>query len=129
MTHPHVAQYDGRSHPDVYNTTDLTSSLPYGLNSQPARQHRLLQHSHSLPSSPQKLRPHLPVPCTTSVYHSGSFTELPYNVHEKTTRSKVLPKEVRRLSYRQLISITNCIWGYVDSAVIGEVLFLELKPA
>ena len=59
-------------------------------------QRRLLQYSHSLPSSPQKLQPHLPAQYATDVYCTGSFTDMSYNVAEKLTpsRSKVLPKEV-----------------------------------
>ena len=98
-TNTHPAQYHSRAHRGVYNTADLTSSLPYGLDSQP-QPHRLLQHSHSLPSSPHKLQPCLPVQsplCAANVYHrSGSFSEVSYGggVGEKISRSKVLPKEV-----------------------------------
>jgi len=96
----------------VHSGTELSSSLPYGLNSPPRPTHRmqqqqqqragrLLQHSHSLPSSPHKLQSHVPVQsplCSANIYHTGSFTDVSYNMTERTTttnRSKVLPKEVR----------------------------------
>jgi len=97
-------------HP-LHQTAELSSSLPYGLNSPPPsnrlqqlqqQQQRgpLLHHSHSLPSSPQKLHRQLqgqsPL-CGSNIYHTASFGDVsPYSVVEKTTtnRSKVLPKEV-----------------------------------
>jgi len=99
-------QFHGQSHRTLCNTTELSSSLPYGLNSRPQPAvrlpqrdaGRLLQHSHSLPSSPHKLRPQqLSVQSPLCVYPAGgSFADLSYNMAEKTTtnRSKVLPKEV-----------------------------------
>jgi len=92
-TSTHPAQYHhGRPPRAVY--TELASSVPCGLDSMPQR--RLLQYSHSLPSSPQKLQPHLPAQYATDVYRTGSFTDMSYNVADKLTpsRSKVLPKEV-----------------------------------
>ena len=100
---------DTRLQQPLHNVIELSSSVPYGLNSplpahrmqqlqlqQPQRGGQLLQHSHSLPSSPRKVHSHVPVQCAASVYHAGSFTEMYGNMVEKTTtsRSKVLPKEV-----------------------------------
>jgi len=117
-------------HRSLHNCTpELSSSLPYGLNNSPSRpasqrtqqlqlqqQQRgvnaggrlLLQqqqyNSHSLPSSPQKLRSgqqNLPVQTmlgSSDVYRTGSYGDMStYNMMEKampTNRSKVLPKEV-----------------------------------
>ena len=87
----------------LHNTAELSSSLPYALNSplpphrlQLHHQHagRLLQHSHSLPSSPHKLHPQLSGQ-SSNIYHTGSFGDMSCNMVEKTTnRSKILPKEV-----------------------------------
>jgi len=122
-------------HP-LHRTAELSSSLPYGLNSPPPsnrlqqlqqQQQRgpLLHHSHSLPSSPQKLHPQLQVQsplCGSNIYHTASFGDVsPYRVVEKTTtnRSKVLPKEVT-LQYKEYFCLASTI-----SFVEGQ--FHELK--
>jgi len=125
-TDPRAIHYHSRPQRALYSTAELTSSLPYGLDAQPQpahhhqHQHRLLQHSHSLPSSPQKLHPHLPSAqsqlCVGNVYRSGSFADVPgCTVGEKITasRSKVLPKEVGRLT---------AIWGLIYKIkILGKI--------
>ena len=106
-----AAQFHTRlPRPLQHSTAELSSSLPFGLDSMPPahrlqqlQQHdqgRLLQHCHSLPSSPRKLHPQLPMRsslCAGNVCCTGSFSDVSYNMatdRTPTNRSKILPKEV-----------------------------------
>ena len=107
-------QLHPRLHEPLHYTAELSSSLPYGLNTALAPHHmqqhqhasRLMQNSCSLPSSPRKLHPQSPI-YGSDVYHAGSFSDVSCHLVEKTTtsRSKVLPKEVRPLTADMFIII------------------------
>lgn len=86
----------------LQDSVELSSSVPYGLNSQSPLHHtqqvapRLLQHSQSVPSSPQKLAS-APLHVQSPMYATTNcFGDVSYSVAERmtTNRSKVLPKEV-----------------------------------